>query len=158
MNPPTPDSGDQIRRLLAARREVPLREDYLEGFLSEFHRRQRSEMLRTPAWRLGLERLAAVFSEFQVPRTAYAGAFAAFVVAVLVTLNLPGQRRPAAGAALASAPVAAPSMRLGPDEVLVALPATFLPAQAGQFQASAALPPRYVLDARPVSYEPPFSF
>jgi hypothetical protein len=160
MNPMT-DPGDEIRRLLAARREVPLKQEYVDAFLSEFHSRQRTELLRTPAWKLAWERVGAAFAEFQVPRAAYAGAFGAFLVAVLMTLMLPGNHSSGGGdggAPLASASVPAPSMRLAPDEVFVALPATFLPAQVGQLQRSSTVPPRYVLDARPVSYEPPFSF
>jgi len=155
---PTPDPASEVRKLLAARRAVSVREEYVEGFLKDFHTRQRSEMLRTPAWRLAIERFGAALAEFQVPRAAYAGAFAVFVVSVSVTLVLPGRRAPGPEEHLAAATVSGPAMRLGADEVLVALPANFLPIHAGIGQHNPALPPRYVLDARPVSYEPPFTF
>jgi len=161
MKPSDPSPDELIRKLLAERREIRPPDGYVDDFLERFHRRQQSEMLRTPAWKLAFERVGAAFAEFQVPRTAYAGAFAAFVVAAVIAIGLP-ERRSGGGAALAQAdapPAPAVAMTLAPPAAEMVLSAV-MPQAAPVVRVSggAPVPPRYVLDARPVSHDPPFSF
>ena len=159
MNPSDP-SHELIRKLLAERREIRPPDGYVDDFLERFHRRQQSEMLRTPAWKLAWERVGAAFAEFQVPRAAYAGAFAAFVVAAVIAIGLPEPRSATTAVAQAEAPPApALAMTLAPPAAEMVLSAV-MPQAAPVVRVSggAPVPPRYVLDARPVSHDPPFSF
>jgi len=188
-----------LSRLLRLKRYEQPPPEYFENFLREFHRRQRADMMRRPAWRLALDRaesaVESFFGRFTLSQTAYGlASVAVLAVAGVMTLNLiqhPGTTTPTL--ALNSAPnttntivvaqVAPPVTVAAMVPVRVQSEAT-APAGLLAFQAEVGnnftldprirLPesdrpqavrtgmtgrqPRYVLDARPVSYEPPFSF
>jgi hypothetical protein len=144
-----------IQELLRLKRDEQPGEEYFAGFLREFHRRQRAEMLRQPAWRVALERLQALFSEHSYGRLAYSGAAAVVLaVAAVVSMNILDQSGtlPAQGG-IAAGRVSAPAdsgIRI-PDVA----PASVVAAQP-YHMASSRL--HYVMDVRPASYELPSSF
>lgn len=140
-----------------------------QRFLEEFHRRQRDQLIRTPAWKLAYERLHALLDGLQIPRVAYAGTLAAFIL-LAATLAIRPMAPPTTSTEIASAvqPSSSPAASLhtltlastSGDQPGISLGADRATAPETVYAAStvAHQTPRYVLDARPVSYDPPFSF
>ena len=166
-----PLDDQTLSQLLRLKRFEQPPPGYFDDFLREFQTRQRMELLRRPAWRIALDRLEALwFHTFTVARVSYATAsLAVLCVAGALTFNMlqhPGSSVRASAEILAthavppamqvaSAPRAStinatlsPQIRI-PDALL---DASVAPVAAGGQH------PRYILDTRPVSYEPPFSF
>lgn len=138
---------NSLHKLLIIKRYEHPTPDYFERFLDEFHQRQRVELLRRSTRSLIWEKLVDVISDFHVPRFAYAGVVAAAIIAsaaILVT-----QQGNDSGRTLAFAGDSVP--RINP-----------MPAGHGDLRMPASarsdFPPHYVLEARPVSYESPYSF
>jgi hypothetical protein len=170
-----------VTRLLRLKRYEQPPPEYFEKFLCEFQQRQRSELLRRPAWRIAFEQfgeqLEGLRGLFSASQLSYATAsLAVLAVAGVVTLDIlrhPGGSavaiasnepalsqepafahaqsvaQPAVSSAYAAAPGFTIDSPLGHSE-------TFQP-QTGQPGAT-SLHPHYILDARPVSYEPPSRF
>jgi hypothetical protein len=136
-----------IHKLLRLKRyEGPTPDDF-ERFLDEFNERQRAELLRQPTWSLVWERFVGVFPDFHVPRLAYAGvAAAAVVLSAVILLNQQ------------AVTPSGPSFALNDPRPS----ATVLPSGRGDVRmpvtSRSDFPPHYVLEARPVSYESPYSF
>lgn len=136
-----------IHKLLRLKRYEMPTPDYFERFLDQFHERQRADLLRQPTWKLLWERVSGAFPDFHVPRLAYAGVAAAAVI--FSAFILAGQQE---------------SSPAGPGFALNDPRPTFhvLPPGRGDVRMPAAsrsdFPPHYVLEARPVSYESPYSF
>ena len=161
-----------LSKLLRLKRFEQPPAGYFEDFLKEFHYRQRAQLLRTPAWRLALERLQAFLQEqLTLTQFTYATASVAVLcIAGALTFNMlehPGSGVRTSAAILAAntaasvQPVAKLQMASAPaPQALTLTPQIRIPeALMGQVvQAGADRNPRYVLDTRPVSYEPPFSF
>jgi hypothetical protein len=167
-----------LSKLLRLKRFEQPPPGYFDDFLKEFQYRQRAQLLRTPAWRLALERLQMMFEEhFTLTRFTYATASAAVLcVAGALTFNMlehPGSGVRSSAAILAANTAASvqglptvqpvePMQIASADapQALTLTPQIRIPeALLGQsVQAGVGRNPRYVLDARPVSYEPPFSF
>jgi len=78
------------QRIIRLKRYEQPPEGYFDSFLSEFHRRQRADLLNPSLSTLILERIQAVLSEIRVPAMAYAGAAAVAVVASVLILRQPG--------------------------------------------------------------------
>ena len=137
-----------IHKLLRLKRYEHPTPDYFERFIDQFHERQRAELLRQPAWILLWERVTDAFTEFHVPRLAYAGVAAAAVV--LSTLILVTQQDGGStGATTFALNDPRPTVNvLQPGNGGVRLPVS----------SRSEFPPHYVLEARPVSYESPYSF
>jgi hypothetical protein len=139
--------NDDIHKLLRLKRYEHPSPDYFERFLEEFHQRQRAELLHQPTWSLLWERLVNAFPEFHVPRLAYAGVAAAAVI--LSAMILVSQEEDN---------LSGPSFALNSPAPTV----NVLPAGQGDVRLPVAMrsdrPPHYVLEARPVSYESPYSF
>jgi hypothetical protein len=133
---------------------------YFEDFLREFQSRQREEMLRRSFWQIAWDRLQAFFGDQAVPRLSYAGAVAAVMVVAAVTswqILTPAEPTPTAASEnlTQSEPSRVTAMAADPETFREAFRSgDFTPAT---LTASSARP-RYVMDARPVSYEPPSSF
>lgn len=170
-----PVDDETLSKLLRLKRFEQPPAGYHENFLREFQARQRAELLRRPIWRIALDRLETFREEyFTAHRLAYASASAAVLaVAGALTFNMlqhPGSdvRDSMAnvinrGPGLAMQPVSYPAASatrpaLGnaltphiriPDALMES---SYTPT-GGNGQ-----PPRYILDTRPASYEPPFSF
>jgi hypothetical protein len=136
-----------IHKLLRLKRYEAPTSDYFERFLDQFNERQRAELLRQPTWSLVWERFVGVFPDFHVPRLAYAGvAAAAVILSAVILLNQQGVTP------------AGPSFALNDPRPS----ATVLPSGRGDVRmpvtSRSDFPPYYVLEARPVSYESPYSF
>ena len=148
---------------------------YFDDFLHEFQSRQRKELLRRPAWSLAWDRLEAFwFHTFTVARLSYATAsLAVLCIAGALTFNMlqnPGSSVRASAEILAAnathAPVVQPAMQVASAPRARTINAALSPQiriPEGMLDASVApvasgQHPRYILDTRPVSYEPPFSF
>jgi hypothetical protein len=155
-----PEEPDDISRLLRLKRFEQPPPEYFADFLAEFKDRQRSQMLREPAWRIGWDRLVAFFGEQLPARVGYGlASTAVLIAAAIASINIlesqpvqvaaltppPGHLRPAAQTA---------SLDLNTVAQLPELPSL----AGGPAHTASFSPPRYVMDARPVSYEPPSSF
>jgi len=136
-----------VHKLLRLKRYEHPTPDYFERFIDEFHERQRAELLRQPTWALLWERAVNAFPDFHVPRLAYASVAVAAVV--FSTFILVTQQDEAASG---------PSFALNDPRPTV----NVLPAGHGDVRLPSSsrseFPPHYVLEARPVSYESPYSF
>lgn len=139
--------SEDIHKLLRLKRYEHPSPDYFERFLDEFHERQRAELLRQPTWALLWERVVNAFPDFHVPRLAYAGVAAAAVVlsaAILVTHQDEGSSAPTF--ALNDPPPSVNVLPVGDSRLRVPV------------SSRSEFPPHYVLEARPASYESPYSF
>jgi len=131
-----------IQKLLRLKRYEQPAPEYFDTFLRDFHRRQRSELLRQPAWKIVLERVETFFSEHSMGRYAYATATAAVLFfAGITSMGILNSGSPA------------PSLAVN-------TPVRHVDQQQQPLVASAATEqhPRYVIDTRPASYERSFSF
>ena len=170
-----PVDDQMLSKLLRLKRFEQPPAGYYEDFLREFQERQRAELLRRPTWRILLDRWETFREEyFTVANFSYATASAAVLcVASALTFNMlqhPGSGvRSSAVAlagnttsavqptyALASASARPPTMNasLTPQ---IRIPDAFLESSFAPV-ATDGNHPRYILDTRPASYEPPFSF
>jgi len=132
-----------IQKLLRLKRYEQPAPEYFDKFLHDFHRRQRAELLRQPAWKIVLERVETFFSEHSMGRYAYATATAAVLFFAGITSMGILNSTPAANVAV--------NTSVAPHMAVTTIPAS------EQLQASAQHP-RYVIDTRPASYERSFSF
>ncbi len=157
---------NEIARLLRLKRYEQPPPGYFENFLHEFHRRQRDEMLRQPLWRICLERAHGFMLRLDVKSLAsYPAAVAAVLVcAAVISLKI-YQQPETARVALQSTPTLSVPAN-AEAELTLARPRTapILRMQPlRNFNESAqthraGVPPHYVLDNVPVSYEPTFRF
>lgn len=149
------DDPDEITKLLRLKRFEQPQPEYFERFLEEFKDRQRAELLRVPAWRIAWERAVAFLGEQMPARIGYGFASTAVLVAAAIASFHILESRPVeiiatAPAAPQSPPAQTASLDFGSQVQLPDLPSL---AHTASFTT-----PRYVMDARPVSYEPPSSF
>jgi hypothetical protein len=73
---------EEVQRIIRLKRHERPPEGFIDEFLSEFHERQRAEVLRRSARGLLWERVTTYLSELLNPKWAWAGATVAAVVAV----------------------------------------------------------------------------
>ena len=150
----------EIQKLLRLKRYEKPSEQYFQTFLHDFHRRQRAELLRQPAWKIAIDRAAALFSEHSLGRYAYAGATAAVLLfAGIASVNILNNNNSTPALVASNSTPAANvagnnSLSLNPGVALPNLNASFQTAQTNAQITN----PRYIIDARPVSYERPYSF
>jgi hypothetical protein len=139
--------SDEIQKLLRLKRYEQPSPDYFERFLDEFQERQRAELLRQPTLVLLWERLLNAFPEFHVPRLAYAGAVvAAVILSTVILVSQQGETPAGASLALNQPPPSVNVLPLGDNRLVVPV------------SSRSEFPPHYVLEARPASYESPYSF
>jgi hypothetical protein len=159
-----PDEND-IRNLLRLKRFEQPPPDYFDRFLREFQHRQRAELLREPVWKIALHRVQAFFSELAVPQFGYAAATTAvLLMAGMLSMKIISGAGAHSTVAIAQAPGA--GSRVALTENRFALDPnirltdwnTFPRQQVLPAAQTTAMHPRYVIDVRPVSYEPPTSF
>jgi len=151
---------EQLSALLRIKRFEQPPPQYFDRLLENVHRRQRAELLQRPLWRIAVERVQTFFSEHSMGNVSYAGAMAAALVvgvgAILVAT--PGEIGRKGGQAIAGSasnqPRVSPAFTLQPTGQV--LPVTFEPqrTQPRSGRIFLAKDRRYVIDARPVSYEP----
>lgn len=152
---------EQLSALLRLKRHEQPPEGYFDQLLRDVHRRQRTDLLRQPLWRIALERWQTYFSEHSMGPFSYAGAMTAVLAigAAGVFLFTSGAGHSGDVAAVAKNE-AVP--RVAPPQVRVPAPplnlAQFPPVQFPTSATAQRDAPRYVIDARPVSYDRSFSF
>jgi hypothetical protein len=149
---------EQLSTLLRLKRYEQPPPGYFDDLLRAVHRRQREELLQRPLWRIALERLQCFFGERTLAPVSYAGVLAAVAVAGVFTIRSINPEPPRAGETMtvASAPAAEPA-----DRALTLQQRREPLISKARAEARIAFPsdaPRYVIDARPVSYERPSSF
>ena len=150
---------EQLTALLRIKRFEQPPPQYFDRLVENIHRRQREELLRRSLWRIAVERVQTFFSEHSMGNVSYAGAMAAALVvgAGAIAVMLPGEIEQRSFAA-ASTP---PQAKAGSLLTLQSRPASS-PALPAAFEAQAsqadrmpfAKNRRYIIDARPASYEP----
>jgi hypothetical protein len=157
-----PEPEINVSALLRLKRYEQPPPGYFDQLLKDIHRRQRAELLRRPLWKIALDRMQTYFSEHSMGGLSYAGAMAAVVVVGFgaIGLMMPSVENAApTGARVAEAkapPSAGTRFTLRPQPVSIE---TRQPLARQVAPAEHSLrPPRYVIDARPVSYDPPSSF
>lgn len=161
---------EQLSALLRLKRHELPPPGYFDRLLDQVHRRQRAELLQRPLWQIAFERAQTFFSEHSMSPVSYAGAMAGVALGGLLAVagvsggwqhlqNSGGLMAAAKPAAAAPAAVAAqPELPAPAAETLFAAEQTTSPNAPAVVAQSDAFAPRYVIDARPVSYEPSFSF
>ena len=150
---------EQLTALLRIKRFEQPPPQYFDRLLENVHRRQREELLQRPLWRIAVERVQTFFSEHSMGNVSYAGAMAAALVvgAGAIAVMTPGEIEKRS---LAVVPNPVP-LKTGSLLTLqsrlpgtLALPATFETPAASSGRTQFAKDRRYIIDARPASYEP----
>lgn len=160
---------EQLRALLRLKRYEQPPPGYYDQLLRDIHRRQRAELLRRPLWKIALERTQTFFGEHSMSPASYAGAMATLMIFGVgaISLMTPGKpdRSGISGAALVDAGGGSTSRTLPHLNLQGSLVDGKAAAGFGTSNTRSASPsvqvvrhPRYVIDARPVSYEPTSSF
>ena len=158
------EEPSDIQKLLRLKRYERPAPGHTESFLREFQRRQRNELLRRPLWKLALERFQVFLRECGLGNLAYAGATAGLLVFAAGTMvELSHQRQSVAVTAPAAAEAMAAKQLISAAHLALDTRAEpfLLSPGPDAFEVSTVADvsrPRYVIDARPASYEPPASF
>jgi hypothetical protein len=163
-----PLSEEQIGQLLRLKKYEQPPPGYFEGFLHEFHRRQRDELLKEPVWRIALQRTQDFLFRLNIPGIASYPALATALVVCAAVISLKVYQTPETVnvAAQNRTPVVATTTARPDSDWSLANPLTTRdlgPSLVRSVKDSSkthrvAAPPRYVLDSTPVSYEAAFRF
>jgi hypothetical protein len=147
---------DDISKLLRLKRFEQPSPEYFERFLEDFKERQRSQLLREPAWRIAWDRMCAFFGEQMPARVGYGLASTAVLAAAAIASFNILESRPADIVSVPDRHPAAQTSTLSLD-TSVQLPG--LPSIVpGTDPTASVSSPRYIMDARPVSYDSTRSF
>jgi hypothetical protein len=147
------DDHENISKLLRLKRFEQPPPEYFETFMREFKDRQRAQLLREPVWRIAWDRFCAFFGEHMPARIGYGLASTAVLAAAAIASFNILESRPVIE--VAAAPAQAPAQTVGSLDIGTQVQLPDLPSLAHTASIST---PHYVMDARPVSYEPPSSF
>src|ERR1700677_1848242 len=83
------EDPDEISKLLRLKRFEQPSPEYFENFLREFKERQRSQLLREPAWRIAWDRMCAFVGEQMPARIGCSVATTAVLVtAAIASINI----------------------------------------------------------------------
>lgn len=146
---------EQLSALLRVKRFEQPPPQYFERLLQDVHRRQRADLLQLPLWKIAVERMQTFFGEHSMGRLSYAGAMASVLVVGLTTI---GVMMPAVQRSDKQVAVTPPThsenewVRLDNAKPQFALDNPSLQAAPAGY-GSVTSQPRYIMDARPVSYE-----
>jgi hypothetical protein len=151
-------TDEQLSALLRLKRFEQPPVQYFDRLLQDIHRRQRADLLRLPLWKIAAERMQTFFSEHSMGHLSYAGALASVLIVGVTTIGLmtPGhsvQRDESHIAAVIPTPSPERLLSLQSPKPAPSLGAPAL-STASPGLESVASQPRYIIDARPVSYEP----
>ena len=150
---------EQLTALLRIKRFEQPPPQYFDRLLENIHRRQREELLQRPLWRIAVERVQTFFSAHSMGNVSYAGAMAAALVvgAGAIAVMMPGEIEKQSFAKV-STPIQAKAGSLltlqSRPATTLALPATFETQLSQSTRAQFEKDRRYIIDARPASYEP----
>jgi hypothetical protein len=154
------DSDDRdIATLLRLKKFEQPPPGYFEGFLHEFHRRQRDELLRQPLWRICLERAHDFMFKLNVPSlTSYpAAATALLIFAAVISIKVyqtPERPNFSENRQVTSIPVNSENEWTLASPVSATRVLSTKPLRSNSlFPTHRATQPRYVLDSVPVSYD-----
>ena len=150
---------DQLSALLRIKRFEQPPPQYFDRLVENIHRRQREELLHRPLWRIAVERVQTFFSEHSMGDVSYAGAMAAALVvgAGTIAVMMPGEIEKHSSIAVTTPAQQKPGTLLtlqSRQATLPALPAAFDSQLSPAGRAQFAKDRRYIIDARPASYEP----
>lgn len=159
-------NDNEIGKLLRLKKFEQPPAEYFENFLHEFHRRQRDELLREPVWRIAVQRAQDFMFRINVPALgSYPVALAAVLVCAAV-LSLKVYQTPEPTVVAMEVPSVSAAVTANAGWSLSTAPSTrdlgtslaHNVKQNSSARRTAAVPPRYVLDSTPVSYEPALRF
>ena len=154
-------TDEQLSALLRIKRYEQPPPGYFDQLLRDVHRRQRAELLQRPLWKIALERMQTFFGEHSMGTASFAGAMAAVLIVGFAAINVfaPSPRQAQPQMAATSTPAETRSVQLASNHAqqpaTIVEPQPFRPSPPAQ---TASLQPRYIIDARPVSYERRFDF
>ena len=155
---------EQLSALLRLKRYEQPPAEYFDQLLRDIHRRQRAELLRRPLWKIAAERVQTFFSEHSMGHASYAGAMAAVLVVGIAGIGLltPNGSVQRTGPAVAVTIPIGPEKSFASEERFSIQPTTPVKLDSRDAVPSGIPPvanqPRYIMDARPVSYDPSSSF
>lgn len=97
---------EQIRQLLRQRANRQAPDGYYQSLLHNIHRKQRSELLKQPLWKIALERITTFWGEHSLSPATYTAALASLTLGgVLAILSLkPSSSTDPQGAVAKSSP------------------------------------------------------
>src|SRR6516162_2594683 len=79
---------EQLSALLRIKRFEQPPPQYFDRLLQDIHRRQRTELLRRPLWKIAAERVQTFFSEHSMGHLSYAGALASVLIVGVGAIGL----------------------------------------------------------------------
>lgn len=149
---------EQLSALLRLKRHEQPPPGYFDRLLDDVHRRQRAELLRQPLWKIAIERMQLFFSDHSMGGLQYAGSMATLLIVGIAAIRFmtgtPSGSTPSIVKKESPAPTGNSSqlVRLevptpGPYEARAFSNPTMEP-------ITPAVSPRYIIDSRPVSYDP----
>lgn len=148
-------TDEKLSALLRLKRYEQPPAGYFDELLHNVQRRQRAELLRQPLWKIGFERIRVFFSEHSMGHLTYAGSMATLLIAGVAAIRFMTSGEIADEAKTVAI---APTAQTIPDRSLQlevsAPPAWQTRALPVAHPQPAAPQPRYIIDARPVMYEP----
>ena len=157
-------TDEQLSALLRLKRYEHPPANYFDQLLRDVHRRQRAELLRRPLWKIAVERVQTFFGEHSMGHASYAAAMAAVLVVGIAGIGLltPSGNVQRTGAGVAVTIPIGPKNSFAAEAPFSIQPTTPVKLDSGDGLPSGIPPvtsqPRYIMDARPVSYEPSSSF
>ena len=150
---------EQLSALLRIKRFEQPPPQYFDRLLLDIHRRQRAELLRRPLWKIAAERVQTFFSEHSMGHLSYAGALAGVLVVGVAGIGLMTAGPAEVGPVIAKTTPQEKILNIDTTaKSRLVLDDTPSSPTALSGYLPAAHQPRYVIDARPVSYELPSSY